>query len=176
MENDFLNLIESRRSIRKYQSKQISDEELEAITKAGTFAPSAEGAQDAFIVVVQNKELKDQIKRMNANVRGYKFDPFYGAPTYILVFATNGGKNALQDGSCVLMNMMFAAHAIGLSSCWINREVEMFATEEGKQLMKELDLPDGLMGVGALAIGYADGDTSKHRPLPRKKDYVKIFK
>lgn len=110
---------------------------------------------------------------MNAAVRGIASDPFYGAPTYVLVFATADGANSLQDGSCVLENMMLAAHAIGLGSCWINREREMFATEEGKAMMKELGLPEGLMGVGALALGYP---ASEGHAKPRKPDYYRVIK
>ncbi|MDE7149907.1 MAG: nitroreductase family protein, partial [Bacteroidales bacterium] len=74
----------------------------------------------------------------------------------------------------VMQNMMLAAHAIGLATCWINREREMFATDEGRQLMRQWGLPDGLMGIAALAIGYAAGDPEV--PMPRKEDYYKIIR
>lgn len=64
--------------------------------------------------------------------------------------------------------MMLAAHAVGVATCWINREIEMFATEEGKTIMKEMGLPDGLGGIGALAVGYADAEPAE--PKPRKED------
>ena len=69
---------------------------------------------------------------------------------------------------------MLAAHAIGLGSCWINREKQMFDTEEGKVLMKEWGLPDGLIGIGALAMGYP---SREFRPAkPRKEGYYRIIK
>lgn len=174
MNNEFLNLIKTRRSSRKYKDEQVSDELLEAVLEAGTYAPTAKGLQDPYIVAVQNEELKDKLMHMNASVMGVTSNPYYGAPTYILVFATEGGKNAIQDGSCVLQNMMLAAHAVGLATCWINREMEMFATEEGKDMMRQMGLPDGLMGIGALSIGYDNGGT--HGPKPRKADYTRILK
>ena len=70
--------------------------------------------------------------------------------------------------------MMNAAHAIGLGSCWINRERQMFDTEEGRQLMKQFGLPDGLMGVGALSLGYPAKPLSPARP--RKENYYRIVK
>lgn len=70
--------------------------------------------------------------------------------------------------------MMLAAHAIGLASCWINREIEMFATEEGKQLMKEMGLPEGLGGIGAIALGYPA--TTPAEPKPRKEGYARIIR
>ena len=82
--------------------------------------------------------------------------------------------NSVPDGSLVLGNMMNAAHAIGLGSCWINREREMFATAEGKALMQEFGLPEGLIGIGALALGYPAGPTRD--PKPRKENYYRIVK
>ena len=70
--------------------------------------------------------------------------------------------------------MMLAAHAIGLGSCWINREREMFATDEGKELMKQFGLPEGLIGVGALALGYPAGEPRV--PKPRKENYFRIIR
>ena len=70
--------------------------------------------------------------------------------------------------------MMLAAHSIGLASCWINREDAMFKTEEGKALLKQWGLPDGLIGVGALSLGYAA--SFPHTIKPRKSDYYRIIK
>lgn len=70
--------------------------------------------------------------------------------------------------------MMLAAHALGLGSCWINREIEMFATEEGKQIMQEMGLPAGLGGVGAIALGYPAATPSA--PKPRKEGYARVIK
>ncbi len=92
----------------------------------------------------------------------------------MLVFAPQEAKNAVQDASCVLENMMLAAHALGVGSCWINREREMFATEEGVALMKQWGLPEGLCGVGALSLGYPAAEPSPRKP--RKEDYVRVIR
>ena len=175
MDNIVLQALRERRSIRKYKPEQISDEELKAVLEAGTWAPTGKGLQDPWIVAVQDEALKARISRMNAEVWGKDIDPFYGAPTYVLVFGSDPAvwANSVPDGSLVLGNMMLAAHAIGLGSCWINREREMFATPEGKALMKELGLPDGLIGIGALALGYPDGPARE--PKPRKEGYYRII-
>ena len=73
-----------------------------------------------------------------------------------------------------LVNMMLAAHSIGLASCWINREDAMFATKEGKELMEEMGLRDGLLGVGALALGYAASQPKTVKP--RREDYYSMIK
>lgn len=170
---EFLQLIRTRRSCRKYETRQIDRNELVQVLEAGTYAPSAMGAQDAFIVAVREPALLEKLRRMNAAVMGSGTDPYYGAPTIVLVFVSQNNRNGLQDGSCVLENMMLAAHALGLASCWINREIEMFSSSEGKELMREMGLPEGLCGVGALALGYRDGEPSPQKA--RKENYFRII-
>ena len=176
MDNVVLQALRTRRSIRNYKPEQITDEELETVLEAGTWAPTAMGFQDPWIVAVQNPALLERISRMNREVWGKDVDPFYGAPTYVLVFASDPEKwkNSVPDGTLVLGNMMLAAHAIGLGSCWINREREMFATPEGRALMAELGLPEGLIGVGALALGYPAAPP--RAPKPRKENYYRVVK
>ena len=84
-----------------------------------------------------SRKLKE-VAQMNAEVMGVTSNPYYDAPTYILVFVPADAPNGIQDASLVMENMMLAAHAQGLGSCWIHREREMFATEEGKELMQQL--------------------------------------
>lgn len=147
METDFLQIIKTRRSCRKYKKEQITDEELKAVLEAGTYAPTSRGMQSPYIVAVQNEELRKQLASMNAHVMGVTSNPYYDAPTYVLVLVPADANNPIQDGSCVLENMMLAAHAIGLGSCWIHREREMFSTPEGKELMKSWGLHEGLVGI-----------------------------
>ena len=176
MDNEVLRALRERRSCRSYTPEQIKDDELQAVLEAGTWAPTAMGLQDPWIVAVQNPALLERISRMNREVWGRDIDPFYGAPTYVLVFASDPEKwkNGVQDASLVLGNMMLAAHAIGLGSCWINREREMFDTDEGRALMAELGLPEGLIGVGALALGYPAAPPRD--PKPRKENYFRVVK
>ena len=176
MDNAVITALVQRRSVRAYKPEQITDDELKTVLEAGTWAPTGMGRQDPWIVAVQNPELLKKLSKMNAAFLGMDTDPFYGAPTYVLVFGSDPAlwANSVPDGSLVLGNMMNAAHAIGLGSCWINREREMFATEEGKALMKEFGLPDGLIGIGALALGYPAA--SPRDPKPRKENYYRIVK
>ena len=176
MDNEILQALRARRSCRSYKPEQIKDDELKAVLEAGTWAPTGMGRQDPWIVAVQNPELLKKISKMNAAFLGVDTDPFYGAPTYVLVFGSDPAvwANSVPDGSLVLGNMMNAAYAIGLGSCWINREREMFATEEGKALMQEFGLPEGLIGIGALALGYPAAPPRE--PKPRKENYYRIVK
>ena len=174
METNFLEIIRTRRSCRSYKPEQITDDQLNLVLEAGTYAPTSRGLQSPFIVAVQNKELLNRLAKMNAEVMGVVTNPYYDAPTYVLVFVPEDAPNGVQDASLVLENMMLAAHAQGLGSCWIHREREMFATEEGKELMAQWGLPEGLVGIGALSLGYPDGEPFPAKP--RKEGYTRVIK
>ena len=167
-------MIRTRRSCRSYKPEQITDEQLNVVLEAGTYAPTSRGLQSPFIVAVQNDALKERLAKMNAEVMEVTTNPYYDAPTYVLVFVPEDAPNGVQDASLVLENMMLAAHAQGLGSCWIHREREMFATEEGKELMRQWGLPEGLIGIGALSLGYPDGEPSPAKP--RKEGYARVIK
>ena len=174
MEKNFLEIIRTRRSYRSYKPEQITDEQLNAVLEAGTYAPTSRGLQSPFIVAVQNDELKERLAKMNAEIMGVTTNPYYDAPTYVLVFVPADAPNGIQDASLVMENMMLAAHSQGLGSCWIHREREMFATEEGKELMKQWGLPEGLVGIGALSVGYPNGEPSPAKP--RKEGYTRVIR
>lgn len=171
-----MKMMRERRSVRSFRQEQISDEELRAVLEAGTYAPTGMNRQDPWIVAVQNADIMAQLVRMNKQYTEQEGNPYYDAPTVVLVFASRpeAWRNGMADGSLVLGNMMNAAHAVGLGSCWINREREMFDTDEGRDLMSRLGLPEGLMGVGALALGYAAKPLPPARP--RKANYYRIVK
>ena len=174
MEKKFLEIIRTRRSYRSYKPEQITDEQLNAVLEAGTYAPTSRGLQSPFIVAIQNEELKARLAKMNAEIMGVTTNPYYDAPTYVLVFVPSDAPNGIQDASLVMENMMLAAHAQGLGSCWIHREREMFATEEGKELMKQWGLPESLIGIAALALGYPNGEPSPAKP--RKEGYTRVIR
>lgn len=173
MNETIKNLIE-RRSIRKYKSEQIKDEELNEILKAGEYAPSGMGLQSAKMVVIQNKETIQKLSKLNARIMGRDADPFYGAPTLIVVLADKNRNTYLEDGSLVLGNLMNAAHSLGIGSCWIHRAKEEFETEEGKELLKEWNVPENYVGIGHCILGYPDGELPLAKD--RKSDYVTIIK
>ena len=122
------------------------------------------------IAAVQEEKMMKKIVRMNAAVMGAESNPYYGAPTVILVFAPKDRNTYIEDGSCVLDTMMLAAHSIGLASRWIHREREMFETEEGRELMKKWGIPENFAGIGALALGYADCEIPE--PPARKEGRI----
>ena len=173
MTNETLKVLKERRSIRKYKAEQIKDEELNAILEAGTWAASGKGLQSAVMVVVQDAETISMLSRANAEIQGKPgADPFYGAPTAVVVLADGEAANWLQDGSLVMGNLMIAAASIGVGSCWINRAKETFETPEGKALLAKWGLdPEKYIGVGYCILGYPAPNGTR-TPGPRKAGYV----
>ncbi len=170
MKTEALEVLKNRRAIRKYKAEQITDEELNTVLEAGTFAPTGGGTQGVKIVAVQSPEYVARVDALNAKVIGKDMHPYYGAPTIILVFETPECFTHELDGAAVCTNMLNAAYAAGLGSCWIHRCKPMFEMEEGKALLKEWGLPEDLTGVASMALGYADCEQPV--PKPRKEDYI----
>lgn len=170
MKNDFLTLIKTRRSIRAYKPDAVPADTLARVLEAGTYAPSAMGEQSATIVAVETKAYRDRLTKLNAAVIGKDVDPYYGAPVIVVVLGDGERANYLADGSCVLENLMLAAHAEGLGTVWVNREREIFDSPDGKALLRDWGLPETLRGVGAIALGYAAGPAPE--AAPRKENYI----
>ena len=135
-----LDTIKTRRSIRKYKSDAIPEEILNKIIEAGSYAPSGMGRQPVIILAVTNKELRDRLSKLNADVMHSTSDPFYGAPVVLVVLADKNAPTHVYDGSLVMENLMLAAHDLGIGSCWIHRAKEVFESEEGKEILKSLGI------------------------------------
>ena len=163
--------LKNRRSCRSYQPRQITEEELQQVLEAGTYAPTGRGAQAPIIVVVQDKETIAALSRQNAAIMGNpEADPFYGAPTVLIVLADKSRPTYLYDGSCVMDNLLNAAQAVGLGACWIHRAKEEFESAEGKALLKQWGIQGDYEGIGHCVLGYrADAIPA---PAPRKENYV----
>ena len=151
-----MNTLLNRRSIRRYKEDQVPDELLDQVLTAGLYAPTGMNRQNIVMVAVRDKETRDQLSRMNAAVMGSDRDPFYGAPCVIVVLGDPEIYPVVENGSLVLGNLMNAAYAVGLGSCWIHRAKQTFETEEGKALLRKWGLKDDLVGIGNCILCYAD--------------------
>lgn len=172
--NETMNALLTRRSCRSYKSDPIPQEVLERILEAGTYAPTAMGRQSPIIIAVTNREMRDRLSAMNAAVMGSQNDPFYGAPVVLVVLADKSVGPYLYDGSLVLGNLMLAAHAEGLGSCWIHRAKEEFESAEGKQILRDLGVEGEYEGIGHCILGYPAAPAAE--PKPRKENYVYYIK
>lgn len=163
--------LKERRSCRAYLPEQIKEEELNAILEAGTYAPTGMGRQSPVIVAVQDPETRNALSRMNAAVMGRDGDPFYGAPTVLVVLADPEIGTYLYDGVLVMGNLLNAAQAVGVDSCYIFRAKEVFSTEEGKALLRRWGIPERYVGIGNCILGYG-APGGKKEAAPRKENYI----
>ena len=173
MKNEAMEVLLNRRAIRKFKPDSIPADVLAKVLEDGTFAPTGSGKQSPVILAVLDPEKVEKIKKLNAKVMGTDRDPYYGAPVILLILATERAVNeeiAVLDSAAVTTNLLNAAYAMGLGSCWIHRCKEMFTMEEGKMLLKEWGIEENLRGVCSIAIGYADGEHPV--PIPRKENYI----
>ena len=164
--NPILDAMRTRRSIRRFKPDMPPRESLEQIIEAGLWAASGHGLQSAVIVAVTDRALRDRLMEMNRVIGGWKedFDPFYGAPALLLVLSDRSSPNHVYDGSLAMGNMMLAAHALGLGSCWINRAREEFESEQGKDILRRLGIEGDWEGIGHCVVGYPEGEAPAAKP------------
>ena len=187
-----MEIIKARHSIRKYTEEQIPREALEQILEAGNYAPNAGGGQRSMLVAIHNKELTTRVGKMNlahfdrTHLAGNYVskeqpstidDPtirngFYDAPTVVCVFCQDNFLFKTADAFCMMENMILQATELGIASCIISRGPETFASEEGKQLMHDWEVPEGYSCQGFVILGYIDGEQPHSKP--RRPGRVKI--
>ena len=121
--NEVIEAMKERRSVRAYTDEVPSDEQIDQVVDAGLWAASGRGRQSPIVLAVTDRALRDRLSAMNARIMGAPegTDPFYGAPVVLVVLADRSVPTHVYDGSLVMGNLMLAAHALGLGSCWIHR-------------------------------------------------------
>lgn len=170
--NQTIQDLTTRRSVRAYSDKMPSKEDIATICRAGLYAATGMGTQSPIVIAVTNKEMRDRMSRLNAQVMNTDVDPFYGAPVVLVVLVDkNTAVTPVEDGSLMLGNMLNAAHALGLASCWINRAREVFASEEGKAILQELGIEGDWQGIGNCIVGYAAGPEPAARDRKENRVY-----
>ena len=170
--NDTLKVLETRRSCRNFKPDMVSEDDLKAIVRAGTYAATGMGKQSPLIIAVTDKTMRDEISEANRKIGGWDegFDPFYGAPVILIVLAKKDIPTHVYDGSLVMGNLMNAAESLGVNSIWIHRAKEEFESDFGKNILAKLGISDEYEGIGHCALGYAAEPVKE--PAPRKDNYV----
>ena len=168
--NEVMQNILTRRSIRSYKPDPVPRELIDQVVRAGTYAPTGMGEQSPIILAVTDRETRDRLSRANAKIMGRDIDPFYGAPAVLVVLADKSKPNHVYDGSLVMANLMLAAHALGLGSCWINRARQVFERPEWQELLRSLGVEGEYEGIANCILGYPDGPAPEADP--RKENYV----
>jgi nitroreductase len=149
---DAIKALKTRRSVRVYKEKPVPRELIEDIIDAARLAPSANNIQPWDFVVVTKPETRKKI----ADLTDYgKFIGQSGA--CVAVFA-KGVKHYLEDGSAATENILVAAHALGLGTCW----VAGYKKDYAEPIAKLLDVPDGHHLVAVISLGYPAEEPEAH--------------
>lgn len=168
---DLFDIINSRASTRSYTAEMPKAEDIDTVIKAGLRAASGRNMQAPIIVAVTNKEIRDKMSRANASIFSIDTDPFYGAPAVLVVLARRSAHTYVYDGSLTLGNMMLAAHALGLGSCWIHRAREVFELPEWKEWLRSIGIDEDVEGVGNLILGYPSNDIPAPKEIKESRVY-----
>lgn len=169
--NETLKTMLSRRSIRAFLPEAVPQPLLDEIINAGLYAPSGMGRQSTVILAVTDKALRDELMQMNAKIMGREgTDPFYGAPCVLVVLADRSAPTYLYDGALTMGNLMLAAHALRLGSCWIHRAKEEFDSPRGKEILKQYGIAGDYEGIGHCILGYA-----AQTPQPAERKEGRVF-
>lgn len=168
MYDELIKVVRERRSCKNFRSDPVANDLVTKVVDAGIWAASGRGLQSPIVIRIKDAALRARISAENAAILGREIDPFYGAPEILLVLVESSVNTAVCDGSLVLGNMMLAAYALGLGSCWIHRAREESENPNGvvAEIVKRLSLPGKYVGVGHLALGYAAAPLPP--PPPRK--------
>ena len=157
-----LDWMKTRRSIRKYQDRQIEQEKLDAILKGGLMAPSSRGRKPWEFIVVDDKEKIQKLSYCRGNTSGF----MSGAPLAIVV-AANGeiGDIWVEDASIAASYMQLVIHSLGLGSCWIHvRERFHNDTQTAEDYVREiLNIPAHIRVLCILSIGYPAENKPAHK-------------
>ena len=168
--NEIIQALKERRSIRKYKPDMIPAEVIERIAEAGTYAATGMNRQSPIIIAVTDKEVRDRLAKVNAEIIGASIDLFYNAPVVLVVLAKKEIPTYVYDGSLVMGNLMLAAHAEGLGSCWIHRAKETFEKDEWKEWLASVGVEGEYEGIGNCVVGYIDGEYPAD--IPRQQGRV----
>ena len=178
-ENEVINNIMARRSVRKYLDKPVEHSKLEAIAKAGINAPSARNWQYWAVRIIEDYKLIAEVSEVykQANPEAVSREPgfknmFRGAPNLICVCAPKDGGFDL-DAGLMGENMMLAAQSLGLGTCIQTGPVRFLLTnDKAKFFLERLDIPEGYKLLYVIAVGYPD---EKPDAKPRDASKVKFI-
>lgn len=184
--NEMISKMLTRHAIRRFQDKQITESELNQILQAGLYAPSAGNNQYSRIVVCQDKEMNEKLGRINRYMQFKDKDPktvahvisveqpsiqddftmmsgYYHAPTVLTIFTKNH-KYAYEDAAMIGENIMLVAHFLDIGACYVGRTDEVSATEYGMETRKKWGIPDDMVAVCNVLLGYREGNAPHDKP------------
>lgn len=170
---ELMNALRTRRSVRNYSSRQVDAETLQLLLEAAVLAPSASNSQPwAFGYIRGAENLRDlsdrskalllsrmatnpSLERMRPRLEDPTVNLLHGAPALVAIYATSAGSWAKSDCAMAALQLMLAAHSLGLGTCWIGMVQALF---ESAGLKAELGVPAEYAAAGVIAVGYSEGE------------------
>ncbi|MBE7074875.1 MAG: NAD(P)H nitroreductase [Clostridiales bacterium] len=172
--NETMNTILTRRSIRKFTDKPISEEILKDIANAAMHAPSALCKKTWQFTVISNREIINKLAKVIAKV--IKREDYNMYNPVAIVIPSNERDNIFgrDDNACALQNIFLAAKSYGVGSVWLNQLTNICDELEIRTILNEVGIPDNHIVYGFAALGYADSTLSE--PMYRQIGKVKFIK
>ena len=188
-----IDAILTRRSTRKYQEKPLGRDLIEKVVEAGRYAPSGSNSQTTHFIVITDQgilaELAELVKAefskmdvtedtyisLKNSIRAAKSGNYrfcYNAPVLIVTANRKGYGNAIADSACALENMMIAANALDLGSCWINQLHWLDENNAVRSFLQDKGLGEDETITGGLILGYPESGLPDRKPLERKGNPV----
>lgn len=190
---DAIRAILTRRSTRKYKDAGVDKDLIEKVVEAGRYAPSGSNSQSTHFIVITDKTVLNELAELvrqefarmevtedtyislknsiNASKSGnYIF--YYDAPVLIVTANRKGYGNAMADSACALENMMIAANALDLGSCWINQLHWLDDSTGIRTFLQGKGLGEDETITGGLILGYPESGLPDRVPLERKGNPV----
>jgi nitroreductase len=182
---DIMDAIHGRRAVRAYTAKTVDEAGIGKLIDAAIQAPSAVNEQPWCFTVVRDRALLERISReakahmlrttaagllahhLQSTLSDPKFDIFYRAPVLIVISASRETAWAVEDCSLAAENLMLAAYAAGLGTCWIGFAQGWLGTDEGK---KALELPSSFRPVAPIIVGHPAAASA---PVARRKPEIR---
>jgi nitroreductase len=184
---DIMDVIKSRRSIRGFSEEQIKQEELDVILEAGRYAPSAAGKQAWHFTVIQDQQILDEISSEAKRIyrssaveflqnigSNEQFHTFFHAPTVIIISGETNSIAPNSDCAVAAQNIMLAAEALQIGSCWISAAAVITQTEAGKKIIERLGLPEGYAPFNSIVLGYKKAE--RNDAPPRREGVVNYLR
>ena len=154
--NDILNLLKTRRSIRKYKDLPVEEEKIEKCLEAARWAPSASNKQPWEFLIVTDKQVRKKLSEIHPYAR------FVAESPVVFISLTNPEVHAkyhMSDSALATLQYMIEAHSIGLGTCWAG----VIGSSIESEIKDLLGVPEHLNILGLVATGYPDEEPTKTR-------------
>ncbi len=192
---DALQAILTRRSTRRYDQRIPAKDIIDKVVEAGRHAPSGHNNQSTHFIVITDPKVLDRLvdlvteafSAMEASPDMYvsmrnsierakkgEYVFHYGAPVLVVVANRIGYGNAMADSACAIENMMIAANALDLGSCWINQLHWLTDNSRIRTFLQEIGLGEDETITGSMALGYSTDGLPTRTPLERKGNPVTV--